>query len=508
MYKVVFSLLLFSAVSFAQNFPLISPDAKSTTETKLIYVNDEIIKHWDGKKSNTVFADDLFLANSNRGYDLFDPAKQNALLNAVDKTLDAFQMLGMKGVGMAIQYPVLVNGFPNADKYLDFYKKVFQKIHSRGMMTAVGCQATFTDSVFGEARLAADVNNWYNKGLNGNLLNSQRYLAEKTQMQQTIIDELAPDYLTIEMEPSTQYVNLKKLINYDVNSFLSYINYFINHLNPRNVKLGAGAGTWDNIQYFDKVSSQTNCSFIDMHIYPSNSDYIVDKAFKVDSLAKKYNKELIIGEAWCYKETDSEINSSTDAVATSGEIYQRDFFDYYQPIDILFIKAIVNLSNLASVKITSFFWPTVLFGYLTYNPALHDTMTTKERQKVGQQFGYDNMMAMSPSATGLYLKKLINLQTGVEDKSGLNGNYIVLRQNYPNPFNPSTVISFEIPSRNFVELKIYDLLGREITSLVNEEKDAGRYSIRFSGNDLASGIYFYRLTAGNYSQTKKLILMK
>ena len=135
-------------------------------------------------------------------------------------------------------------------------------------------------------------------------------------------------------------------------------------------------------------------------------------------------------------------------------------------------------------------------------------MTTKERQKAGQQFGYNNMMDMNPSETGLFLKKLINLQTGVEDKSGLNRNYFVLSQNYPNPFNPATVISFEIPSRNFVELKIYDLLGREITSLVNEEKDAGKYSIRFNGNDLASGIYFYKLTAGNYSQTKKLILMK
>ncbi len=508
MYKNIFSLLLFSTVSFAQNFPLISPDAKTGVETKLIYVNNEIMKRWDGKKSNTVFADDLFLANSNRGYDLFDPAKQNALLNAIDKALDAFQMLGMKGIGMAIQYPILVNGFPNSDKYLDFYKKVFQKIHSRGIITAVGCQATFIDSVFGEPKLAKDVNNWYNKGLAGNILNSQRYLEEKTQMQQTIIDELAPDYLTVEMEPQTQYVNLNKLINYDVNSFLSYINYFINHLNPKNVKLGAGAGTWDSIQYFDKIASQTNCSFIDMHIYPPNLDYFADKAFKIDSLAVKYNKYLIIGEAWCSKETDDEIHSSTDAVATSGEVFQRNFFDYYQPIDTLFIKAIVNFSNLANVKITSFFWPTVLFGYLTYNPALHDTMTSKERQKAGQQYGYENMMVMHPSETGLYLKKMINSPTRVEDRINLSEKYFVLSQNYPNPFNPSTVISFEIPSRNFVELKIYDQLGRAIASLVNEEKEAGKYSIRFDGNSLASRIYFYKLTAGNYSQIKKLILMK
>ena len=98
-----------------------------------------------------------------------------------------------------------------------------------------------------------------------------------------------------------------------------------------------------------------------------------------------------------------------------------------------------------------------------------------------------------------------------------------LNDNYPNPFNPSTTISFTIPSLKTkhpanagqvtsslhnVTLKVYDLLGREVTELVNEEKSPGNYKVAFDGKGLSSGIYFYKLTAGSFSQTKKMIFIK
>ena len=84
----------------------------------------------------------------------------------------------------------------------------------------------------------------------------------------------------------------------------------------------------------------------------------------------------------------------------------------------------------------------------------------------------------------------------------------VLFQNYPNPFNPSTTIKYQIPKLNFVTLKIYDVLGNEITTLVNEKKPIGNYEIEFNAPELPSGIYFYSLQAGNYVDTKKMILLK
>jgi para-nitrobenzyl esterase len=98
---------------------------------------------------------------------------------------------------------------------------------------------------------------------------------------------------------------------------------------------------------------------------------------------------------------------------------------------------------------------------------------------------------------------------GIENNnnSTLPGNFILF-QNYPNPFNPTTIIRFEIPRESIVTIKLYDLLGREIKTLVNEEKTAGSYSYIFNGSSLTSGIYFYRITAGKFAQTKKMILMK
>ena len=83
-----------------------------------------------------------------------------------------------------------------------------------------------------------------------------------------------------------------------------------------------------------------------------------------------------------------------------------------------------------------------------------------------------------------------------------------LDQNYPNPFNPSTTIEFSIPQQSFVTLKVYDLLGREVASLVNKELQSGSYKTQFNASNLASGVYLYRLNADGFIQTKKLMLMK
>ena len=107
-----------------------------------------------------------------------------------------------------------------------------------------------------------------------------------------------------------------------------------------------------------------------------------------------------------------------------------------------------------------------------------------------------------------------NLPVSVKDEYTIPSEY-KLAQNYPNPFNPTTTIRYSIPSvgRNEIStykvaLKVYDVLGREIITLVNEEKAPGEYEVKFDGSKLASGVYFYRLQAGSFSEAKKLVLMK
>ncbi|MBX7042008.1 MAG: T9SS type A sorting domain-containing protein [Ignavibacteria bacterium] len=105
------------------------------------------------------------------------------------------------------------------------------------------------------------------------------------------------------------------------------------------------------------------------------------------------------------------------------------------------------------------------------------------------------------------------LETTSDNNPGAEDNTIVpkeysLQQNFPNPFNPATRINYELPAESFVTLKIYDITGKEMETLVNENQNAGTYSVQFDGSRFASGVYFYRFEAGNYVQVRKMFLVK
>jgi hypothetical protein len=95
---------------------------------------------------------------------------------------------------------------------------------------------------------------------------------------------------------------------------------------------------------------------------------------------------------------------------------------------------------------------------------------------------------------------------------GINGNNIPkefkLYQNFPNPFNPSTFISFDIPKESYITLKVYDLQGREVKIIIDGLQKAGSFKAEFNASELASGIYFYKLSSDNISFTRKMILVK
>jgi len=83
-----------------------------------------------------------------------------------------------------------------------------------------------------------------------------------------------------------------------------------------------------------------------------------------------------------------------------------------------------------------------------------------------------------------------------------------LAQNYPNPFNPSTRVEYSIPTGSLVTIKVFDILGREVATLVNEQKAAGSYTATFDASNLANGTYIYKIQAGNFTDTKKMTLLK
>jgi hypothetical protein len=95
----------------------------------------------------------------------------------------------------------------------------------------------------------------------------------------------------------------------------------------------------------------------------------------------------------------------------------------------------------------------------------------------------------------------------VREEPGLPVEF-ALTQNYPNPFNPMTNIGYTIPTQSFVTLKVYNVLGQEVATLVNELQKPAKYVATFDAKRFASGVYFYRLQAGNFVDTKKFVLLK
>jgi hypothetical protein len=98
--------------------------------------------------------------------------------------------------------------------------------------------------------------------------------------------------------------------------------------------------------------------------------------------------------------------------------------------------------------------------------------------------------------------------SGVKINTDGNADGFALDQNYPNPFNPTTHLRFTIAELRFVSLKIYDVLGREVATLVDGEKKPGVYEMSFNASRLSSGVYYYRLSAGNYTEVKRMMLLK
>lgn len=155
-----------------------------------------------------------------------------------------------------------------------------------------------------------------------------------------------------------------------------------------------------------------------------------------------------------------------------------------------------------------------------YGTGIEDTVRIAGVRFENSTFSYRGLFMgfgfeFIPFATGVeILTRALNYTNDTSNITSLTSEDIIkpseytLSQNYPNPFNPFTTISFSIPTRVKVELKIFNSLGEEVTTLTNKEFDAGNYQIKFNASSLASGIYFYRINAGSFSDTKKFVLLK
>jgi photosystem II stability/assembly factor-like uncharacterized protein len=140
-----------------------------------------------------------------------------------------------------------------------------------------------------------------------------------------------------------------------------------------------------------------------------------------------------------------------------------------------------------------------------------DTTAVPTTRNLNAIYFFDETHGFAVGDSGVILYTSSGGVTGVRDRGGELPTTFVLEQNYPNPFNPTTVIKFSLPNvgtRHVASLKIYDVLGREVATLVSQELQAGDYRVTWEAGGFPSGVYFYQLRAGSFVETKKLVLLK
>lgn len=341
-------------------------------------------------KATTMVASNLLLANSNALPDIADNPRN---LTSVGKTLDMFADMGLKVVDVTIQYPTLVKEFPRSQDYLEYYKKVVQEARKRQLKLAVEVGSTFTSPVF--AKLP--VKDWYEG------LTKERYCREKRQMIETIINELGPDYLALEEEPTTQHTNIG--LSYTVEDVKYYMDYFLKDLDTKNIPIGAGAGLWDDQGYWDLYLNNPKLDFIDFHIYPVNDPQLSNKLRDLSQRAAEKGKKVVVGEAWLYKTNGRE--QLGGPVAMSETVFARDAYSFWQPLDIKFIDTLLDMASTYDWEYVNFFWSKCFFAYVDYGETTKDVTKAYALQ---QQNASINIYKKELTATGKHLKDRLTQQ--------------------------------------------------------------------------------------------------
>jgi hypothetical protein len=270
--------------------------------------------------------------------------------------------------------------------------------------------------------------------------------------------------ISFTLKDYTNHDTISNTREYDPKNRLTLINYF----NSGNQSISQRIYRYDS-------SENISCTWI--NINNSDTVYAYKWWLSFDETGKVSNEIFYTGFL-----SDSTWHDTND-IAFNYDEYGRllkmgNIVRFHYDID-------GNLDTLINTHV-------ILCGYLGNTATLIDS--------------YGNTIRLSDcdgSNCFYYSKKVTGVHT---DK--INVKTFTLCQNYPNPFNPSTTISYGIPLKAFVSLKVFDLIGREVATIVSEEMPAGNYSKRWNANNIASGVYFYQLNAGTYTETKKLILLK
>jgi len=248
---------------------------------------------------------------------------------------------------------------------------------------------------------------------------------------------------------------------------------------------------------------------------------IYEKVFKKELNTAKGRYALVrLGDCF-FKLNRNEIDKYLAGISESYKSLKKDEITVIA-LDLINRELLTNgecekvADNMRKIKnefsINSEIEKSALYGLISlYVNCLGDIKTAASYyEELKQKYPEDELLTGCEILLGNQYKASLNEKIVNDNELNNQEEVLMTTNNYPNPFNPSTVISYQLPERNFITIKVYDILGREIATLVNEYKEAGNYSVEFSANkyQLSSGIYFYTLKAGKNFAVKKMMLVK
>ncbi len=356
----------------------------STLESNLDNYNSYLNSISSSKSYPVIFGGELLPANSNQGTDLLNPQT----MRAVSLYLNRLQEVGVQGVTMPIGYPLFTSNFPHYIDYVQFYKQVFQEIRKRGMKIDVESSILFANTPFSTLKV------------NYTGLTFEEFKIERKQMISRIVQELKPDFLNLGAEPDTEYqlIGFKELSSPE--QYANYMNYILSGLDRGSTEIGAGIGSWGNMEYVKDLASKTGVDSIYIHVYPVTGNYLRN-ILAISAIAKQYGKRVLLDEAWLYKVD----KPSANGVAASPDVFRRDVFSFWAPLDQKFLADIVKTAQIAGIYYISPFWTEFFFGYVGYSSTTA-SLSFSQLTALANQAASSNIVANKFSSTGEFYAQL------------------------------------------------------------------------------------------------------
>ena len=302
----------------------------------------------DLPESGPFIGAELSIANGNRG----EVLQQPSALPAVRLYLDRLQAAGVTGVTIQIPDPLLTALDMDSLSYLEFFRLTVEEAHARKLRVLVETGPVFPDPQYSNVEV-----DW-------SQISREEYF-EKRRLQLVVIArEVKPDYLSLGNEPESEQRITG--LDFSAEEYRQFLARTVAEIgSPPDMLLGGGTATWEDPAFREAFLQTEGLQFYNIHIYPvvsPEADHL-DILLQSADLAKAAGRKVIVGEAWLYKTTPSELESDI----SYEEVYMRDVYSFWQPLDILFLRTMIRLARAQEFEYLSFFWSGYFFGYLDYD---------------------------------------------------------------------------------------------------------------------------------------------